>query len=43
MSDQFDVFLSHNSKDKPAVIQLGKALKKRGLKGLQPGYENMRR
>lgn len=27
----FDVFLSHNSKDKPAVKALGTALKKRGL------------
>ena len=27
----FDVFLSHNSKDKPAVKVLGTALKKRGL------------
>jgi hypothetical protein len=28
---QFDVFLSHNSKDKPEVKRLGEALKKRGL------------
>src|SRR6185312_6382656 len=27
----FDVFLSHNSKDKPTVRQLGEELKKRGL------------
>ncbi|HEX3150476.1 MAG TPA: toll/interleukin-1 receptor domain-containing protein [Gemmataceae bacterium] len=27
----FDVFLSHNSKDKPAVRSLGEALKQRGL------------
>ena len=27
----FDVFLSHNSKDKPEVRRLGEALKKRGL------------
>ncbi|MDQ3813212.1 MAG: toll/interleukin-1 receptor domain-containing protein, partial [Armatimonadota bacterium] len=27
----FDVFLSHNSKDKPAVRKLGEALKARGL------------
>lgn len=27
----FDVFLSHNSKDKPEVLRLGKALQKRGL------------
>lgn len=27
----FDVFLSHNSKDKPAVRTLGTALKQRGL------------
>ena len=27
----FDVFLSHNSKDKPAVKSLGAALKQRGL------------
>jgi TIR domain len=30
-SDHFDVFLSHNSKDKPAVRQLGAALKRRGM------------
>ncbi len=28
---QFDVFLSHNSKDKPAVRQLAQAIKDRGL------------
>jgi hypothetical protein len=28
----FDVFLSHNSKDKPAVIELGEALRARGLR-----------
>ena len=39
----FDVFLSHNSQDKPTVRRLGTALKKRGLKvwldvwELQPG------
>lgn len=27
----FDVFLSHNSKDKPTVVQLAEELKKRGL------------
>ena len=27
----FDVFLSHNGKDKPAVKSLGAALKQRGL------------
>ena len=30
--DTFDVFLSHNSKDKPAVRQIAKALKARGLR-----------
>lgn len=41
--DMFDVFLSHNSKDKPEVKRLGEALKKRGLTvwldewELQPG------
>ncbi|HEV7509428.1 MAG TPA: toll/interleukin-1 receptor domain-containing protein [Thermoanaerobaculia bacterium] len=30
-STGFDVFLSHNSKDKPTVRQLGEDLKKRGL------------
>ncbi|HEY9419801.1 MAG TPA: TIR domain-containing protein [Thermoanaerobaculia bacterium] len=30
--DTFDVFLSHNSKDKPVVRQIGEALQKRGLK-----------
>ena len=29
---KFDVFLSHNSKDKPVVIELGEALKERGVK-----------
>jgi hypothetical protein len=28
----FDVFLSHNSKDKPSVIELGEALRARGLR-----------
>ena len=28
---EFDVFLSHNSQDKPTVRQLGEALKQRGL------------
>lgn len=28
----FDVFLSHNSKDKPAVRQIAEVLKQRGLK-----------
>lgn len=28
---KFDVFLSHNSKDKPAVKTLGTTLKQRGL------------
>jgi hypothetical protein len=32
MTEQFDVFLSHNSKDKPAVKQLAEALKTRGLR-----------
>ncbi|HSS78415.1 MAG TPA: toll/interleukin-1 receptor domain-containing protein, partial [Thermoanaerobaculia bacterium] len=32
MSETFDVFLSHNSKDKPAVRQIGEALRARGLK-----------
>jgi DNA-binding MarR family transcriptional regulator len=31
-SDDFDVFLAHNSKDKPSVIRLGEELKKQGLK-----------
>ena len=31
MPDHFDVFLSHNSRDKPAVIQLAKRLKAQGL------------
>ncbi len=32
MSESFDVFLSHNSKDKPAVRELGLTLRTRGLK-----------
>lgn len=32
MSDQYDVFLSHNSSDKPAVIRLAEELRRRGLK-----------
>jgi hypothetical protein len=32
MSGSFDVFLSHNSKDKPTVRQLARALQARGLK-----------
>ena len=32
MPDHFDVFLSHNSRDKPAVIKLAKRLKAHGLK-----------
>ncbi len=31
MPDPFDVFLSHNSRDKPAVIKLAKRLKAQGL------------
>lgn len=31
MNGSFDVFLSHNSKDKPAVRQLAQALQARGL------------
>lgn len=31
MSGSFDVFLSHNSKDKPTVRQLAQALQARGL------------
>jgi hypothetical protein len=31
MNGSFDVFLSHNSKDKPTVRQLAKALQARGL------------
>jgi hypothetical protein len=31
MNDTFDVFLSHNSLDKPAVEELGKLLKGRGI------------
>ncbi len=30
--ETFDVFLSHNSKDKPAVRQIAAALKDRGLR-----------
>lgn len=42
---QFDVFLSHNSKDKQAVIEIGDALKQHGLRvwldiwELKPGDE----
>jgi formylglycine-generating enzyme required for sulfatase activity len=32
MAESFDVFLSHNSKDKPAVREVGMALRVRGLK-----------
>ncbi|HYU32578.1 MAG TPA: toll/interleukin-1 receptor domain-containing protein [Thermoanaerobaculia bacterium] len=32
MNKRFDVFLSHNSKDKPAVRELAEALRARGLK-----------
>ncbi len=32
MASIFDVFLSHNSKDKPAVRKLAEALKARGLR-----------
>jgi len=32
MADPFDVFISHNSKDKPAVIELVKSLQRRGIK-----------
>jgi len=32
MTDSFDVFLSHNSRDKPAVRELAEALHARGLK-----------
>jgi len=35
----FDVFLSHNSKDKLAVLQLGEALKRRGLSVLLDEWE----
>jgi len=44
MPDHFDVFLSHNSRDKPAVIALAKRLKAQGLKvwldawELRPGH-----
>src|SRR4051794_14128722 len=31
LSETFDVFLSHNSKDKPAVRQIAEALRARGL------------
>ena len=43
MTTSFDVFLSHNSSDKPTVIRLAEALKDRGLRpwldvwDLQPG------
>ena len=30
--DTFDVFLSHNSKDKPVIRHIGEALKGRGLR-----------
>ena len=29
--DEFDVFLSHNSADKPDVLRLAQELKRRGL------------
>ena len=29
---EFDVFLSHNSKDKPGVLELAKEMKARGLR-----------
>ncbi len=32
VSTPFDVFLSHNSMDKPAVIELGEALRERGVR-----------
>jgi tetratricopeptide (TPR) repeat protein len=32
LSDTFDVFLSHNSKDKPTVREIGEALRDRGLR-----------
>ena len=32
MPEEFDCFLSHNSKDKPAVQALAEALKQRGIK-----------
>jgi molybdate-binding protein len=32
IDDTFDVFLSHNSKDKPAVRQIAEALRDRGLR-----------
>ncbi|HSS50483.1 MAG TPA: toll/interleukin-1 receptor domain-containing protein [Thermoanaerobaculia bacterium] len=32
LSETFDVFLSHNSKDKPTVRQIGEALRNRGFK-----------
>ncbi len=32
MSEQFDVFLCHNSQDKPEVIKIAQQLKQRGLK-----------
>jgi hypothetical protein len=31
-AEPFDVFLSHNSSDKPAVIELGEALRARGIR-----------
>ena len=44
MPDHFDVFLSHNSRDKPAVIALAKRLRAHGLRvwldvwELRPGH-----
>ena len=32
MADEFDVFLSHNSRDKPIVEQIGAWLKEQGLR-----------
>ena len=32
MNKSFDIFLSHNSKDKPAVRELAEALRARGIK-----------
>ena len=43
MADEFDVFLSHNSRDKPAVEEIAARLRARGLRvwldkdELQPG------
>lgn len=42
--EQFDVFLCHNSKDKPAVIQVAQQLQDKGIKPwldiwhLRPGF-----